>query len=280
MTTQATTPPLFGIGIAGNFAGHLTQTGEAKALAHAIDDQKPQALFAFYVPESREPYLAVNPYSSDILTLPDDIDAKVQMEAEVGVVADIDYANGQVTSITPRSMCLVNDATHRNAKVTKLAQKKNWGKASKGVSQESWPLTGFTEQSGLNAYRFCAFHCQDQRWYLCCQDASLGDYSYFYQPLLAWLVDTINQQSDDGALHAIRAQLEQAGLPRQIVISLGASRYTAQGERHHLQPGDRLCALLYHEQQVDFQTIKQCIEREDFAQLTRDALVLHQRCVA
>lgn len=39
--------PLFGLGIAGNFAGHLQQTGEANALQGAVDASRPQALFPF-----------------------------------------------------------------------------------------------------------------------------------------------------------------------------------------------------------------------------------------
>ncbi len=280
MTNTVADAPLFGIGIAGNFAGHLTQTGEAKGLSHAVDDEKPQALFAFYVPNGQEDYLTVNPYSSDILTIPTKKGAKVQMEAEVAVVADVEYQNGIVTGITPRSMRLFNDATYRNAEVEKLAEKKNWGEASKGIGLKSLPLSGFDEESGLSTYRFCSFHCRDDNWYLCCQDASIADYSYFYQRVLDWLIETVNQQQDQGALHSITAQLIQAGHPQQILISLGASRYTEQGERHQLMPGDKLCAVLYDQQQLDFETIQTRINNEDFSSLKRDALVLLQRCVA
>lgn len=279
MTHTVTDAPLFGLGIAGNFAGHLTQTGEAKGLSQAIDDEKPQALFAFYVPNGQENYLTINPYSSDILTIPTKKDAKVQMEAEVAVVADVEYQDDVVTGITPRSMRLFNDATYRNAEVEKLAQKKNWGEASKGIGSQSLPLSGFDPKSGLNAYRFCSFHCRDDNWYLCCQDASITDYSYFYQSVIDWLIDTINQQQSEGALHNIYALLANAGYPKQVLISLGASRYTELGEQHHLKAGDKICMVLYHQDKMDFETIQTCVERGSFSILERDALVLLQDCV-
>ena len=62
--------PLFGIGIAGNFAGHLQQTGEAKALQGDVDTSRPQALFPFYVTDASDEYLTVNPYSFDSVLLP------------------------------------------------------------------------------------------------------------------------------------------------------------------------------------------------------------------
>ncbi len=277
MTLNVETTPLFGIGIAGNFAGHLNQTGEAKGLSQAVDDEKPQAIFPFFVPSATETYLTVNPYSSRALSLPTQADAKVQMESEVAVIAKIDYQNGQVSTIEPTQMMLLNDATYRNAKVSKLAEKKNWGEASTGIGKESIPLVnGF--DSDLSQYRFCSFHRQNQQWYLCCKDASVADYSYFYQPLLNWLVETINFQSDEGALHSILALLEQAGYPQEIVISLGASRYTEQGESHALRSGDELCTLLYDEQQVDFTTLKQAVEKGDLDALSEHALVLYQHC--
>lgn len=237
--------PLFGIGIAGNFAGHLQQTGEAKGLQGTVDTQSPQALFPFYVPGASDVYLDVNPYSFDVLMLPKDPAAKVQMEPEIALIAKVKYLGTSVLGFEPESMTLFNDATHRNAVVEKLAQKKNWGAASKGIATKVIPLAEFSKSADLDKYRFCSFLGRDGKWSLCCNDVSLGDYSYSYEQLIAWLVSQSNAQANEGALHSIQDLLAQAGYPERILISLGSSRYTSFGESHQLLVKDKVCAVLY-----------------------------------
>ncbi len=270
--------PLFGIGIAGNFAGHLQQTGEASGLKGQVDAQSPQALFPFYVPDASDVYLDVNPYSFDTLTLPLEPGAKVQMEPEIALVAKVKYLGTSVLSIEPESMTLFNDVTYRNAVVEKLAQKKNWGPASKGVATKLIPLSDFSKNADLDKYRFCSFLGRDRAWSACCNDVSLGDYSYSYEQLLAWLVSQCNSQTNDGALHSIQDLLAQAAFPERIFISLGSSRYTQFGESHQLRSKDVMCAVLYDSTRIDLQEIQSFVERGETHKLEKNHVVLWQEC--
>lgn len=278
MSQQGHKMPLFGIGIAGNFAGHLQQTGEEKGLKGEVDTQRPQALFPFYAAGASDSYLDVDPYSFETLTLPPDPTAKVQMEPEIALIAKVKYLGTSVLSIEPVSMTLFNDVTYRNAVVEKLAQKKNWGPASKGLANKVIPLTEFSKSADLDKYRFCSFHGRDGDWHSCCKDVSLGDYSYSYEQLISWLVSQCNSQPDEGALHSIQDLLEQSGFPDHILISLGSSRYTSYGETHQLQSKDTMCAVLYDSSRIDFDEIQSFVERGQADHLSQSHIVLWQEC--
>ncbi|MCF7363815.1 DUF5718 family protein [Vibrio sp. A1-b2] len=270
--------PIFGIGIAGNFAGHLQQTGEEKGLQGSVDTQSPQALFPFYVAGASDAYLNVNPYSFDVLMLPTNPSAKVQMEPEIALIAKVKYLGTSVLGFEAEGMTLFNDATHRNAVVDKLAQKKNWGAASKGIASKVIPLADFSKNSDLDKYRFCSFLGRNEQWNLCCNDVSLGDYSYSYEQLIAWLVSQSNAQKNEGALHSIQELLGQAGYPERILISLGSSRYTPFGECHQLGAKDKVCAVLYDSTRIDVDEIQSFVERGEVQKLKRNHVVLWQEC--
>lgn len=270
--------PLFGIGIAGNFAGHLQQTGEEKGLKGEVDTQRPQALFPFYVSGASDSYLDVDPYSFDTLILPTDSTAKVQMELEIALIAKVKYLGDSILNIEPESMTLFNDATYRNAVVDKLAQKKNWGSASKGVASKVIPIAEFSKSADLDKYRFCSFHGRDGVWNTCCNDVSLGDYSYSYEQLLSWLVSQCNAQQNEGALHSIQDLFCQAEYPERILISLGSSRYTRYGESHQLKSKDLMCAVLYDSTRIDMAEITSFVERSEIDKLENNQVVLWQQC--
>lgn len=272
--------PLFGIGIAGNFAGHLQQTGEAKALQGDVDTSRPQALFPFYVTDASDEYLAVNPYSFDNILLPNDPTARVQMEPEIALVVKVNYLGTTVIGLEPELMTLLNDLTHRNAVVSKLAEKKNWGLASKGIAKKAWPLTSFSAEDGLGKYRFCSFHRRDGVWSACCHDVSLSDYSYCYEQLISWLIEQLNTQKNEGALHNLTKMIGEAGYPKRMLISLGSSRYTKYGEEHQLQSGDELCAVLYDSTRIDNPKIHSLIVEQTFDELLQQHIVLKQSVYA
>jgi len=270
--------PLFGIGVAGNFAGHLQQTGEEKGLKGEVDTQRPQALFPFYVSGASDCFLNVDPYSFHTLILPTESTAKVQMEPEIALIAKVKYLGDAILNIEPESMTLLNDATYRNAVVEKLAQKKNWGPASKGVASRVIPVAEFSKSADLDKYRFCSFHGRDDVWNACCNDVSLGDYSYSYEQLLSWLVSQCNAQKDEGALHSVQDLLCQAGYPERILISLGSSRYTSYGENHQLKAEDTICAVLYDSTRIDMEEITSLVERSEIDKLEKSHVVLWQEC--
>ncbi|EIJ69719.1 hypothetical protein HMPREF1052_1685 [Pasteurella bettyae CCUG 2042] len=61
---------IIGLGVAGNFAGHLEQAGEAADFVAVKTDEKiqPKAIFPFYVPSEKAGFLSIYPLSSDTLS--------------------------------------------------------------------------------------------------------------------------------------------------------------------------------------------------------------------
>lgn len=118
------------LGIAGNSPGYLAQTGEISAFseqqkAQQQEAQRPRALFPMFVRQPGESYLGQMPFSSSKLVLPEEPDAKVQMEPEIAIKCGVTYTEqGQVAELTPFALTLINDATYRNKAVSKLAEKK------------------------------------------------------------------------------------------------------------------------------------------------------------
>lgn len=274
--------PLLGLGIAGNSAGHLQQTGESKAFSKLDDINRPQALFPFYVPQAKEVYLASMPYSDTKLCLPDNPQAKVQMEPELALKLNVSYGkNGTLIQLKPTAMTVLNDATYRNAAVTKLAQKKNWGAASKGLACHEIKIDSFTSGCRLDHFRLCGFHQRNGEWQLCGEDVALTEYSYFYEDLLQWLLKQIQEQQDKALLHNIKSLLAQADFPEQILISIGATRYSGYGEQHQLFSGDQSAVVLYDSRAYHFKEVFNLIEQSDVSgALCNDKIIcLLQRIV-
>ncbi len=272
---------LFGLGIAGNSAGHLQQTGESQAFTEACDINKPQALFPFYVPEAKEGYLATIPYSMSELRLPEEPHAKVQMEPELALKLSACYdPQGQLRQLKPLALTVVNDATYRNASVVKLAQKKNWGAASKGLAGHEIKIASFTSGCELDHFRLCGFHQRNGEWQLCAADVALTEYSYFYEALLQWLLKQIQAQQDKALLHNINSLLAQANYPETILIAIGAGRYTAYGEQHQLLSGDQTAVVLYDSRAYHFQEVCHLIEQtNDLEVLCNDKIICLQQKV-
>lgn len=56
----------------------------------------------------------------------------------------------------------------------------------------------------------------------------------------------MNTQPDQGPMNDIPALLAKANYPKQAVIGIGATRYTAFGERNFLQIGDTSIVVVYN----------------------------------
>ncbi|MFA0088689.1 DUF5718 family protein [Vibrio sp. 10N.261.51.F12] len=275
---QAPQCTLTGFGIAGNTAGHLNQTGEGDALANATQEDKPRALFPIYVPDASGAYLAINPYSSSRLELPSDKGAKVQMEPELVVRFAVDYdssrnAGKTVCALSPVSMSVMNDATYRNRQVSKLAEKKNWGPASKGLAASAMEVGDFSASGELEHWRLCGFHCRADEWQLCGKDTAITEYTFFYAQLTSWIQRAIitqnvrNTQNTvsasrnyEVALHNIHDLLQGAGSPPEILVSVGAVRYTPYGETHVLADNDKTAVILYDSRKWQIEQIAQQLQ--------------------
>ena len=83
-----------GFGVAGNFAFHLDQAGEAKDFIDVKVDKEdaPKGLFPFYQPKQNDTFLNKFPLSSTKIILPSIKGAKVQMEPEIALICELVYS--------------------------------------------------------------------------------------------------------------------------------------------------------------------------------------------
>lgn len=238
---------VIGLGVAGNFAGHLEQAGEARdfVAVKVKDAVAPKAIFPFYLPGLSDHFLATYPLSHDTIRYPQGAD-HLQIEPEVGLLCDIHYdAEHRVTALTPRAFGAYNDCSIRREGARKISEKKNWGADSKGVAASLLPLDHLQPGGRLDGYRIASFLLRDGQLYAYGIDSAVVDYSYFHQTMLDWIIEKMNEQPDEGPAEDIAGYLALCGYPSQALISIGATRYTEFGEHHFLQPGDTSLVVLY-----------------------------------
>jgi hypothetical protein len=257
-----------GLGVAGNFAGHLEQAGEAAdfVAVQVVDKVAPKALFPFYVP-SHPGQLGVFPLSEAAIFLPEAAvsgDEKVQIEPEVALWCELEYAGEQVVAIHPKAFGAYNDCSIRRPNAKKISEKKNWGPESKGLAAHLLPLSHFAAGCELDDYRIACYLERDGELHGYGIDSAAVDYSYFHQQLLEWAVDKFNHQQDAGPAEHIQGLLAQAGRPQHALISIGATRYTPFGETHFLQPGDTSCVLVYPGSRYSESDIRTAIRSRQF----------------
>jgi len=252
---------VIGLGVAGNFAGHLEQAGEADDFKDLVieDAAAPKGVFPFYVPaNTRDPqthFLHVCPISAARIRLGAD-DEKHQIEPEVSLLCDLVYENGRVTRIVPREARAHNDCSIRREGAKKISEKKNWGPETKGTADQSIAIDRFETGGVLDDYRIACYLLRNGELTEYGVDSSVASYSYMYGQLLEWLVGRLNDQVDEGPLENISDWLAAAGQPDQALISIGATRYTEFGETTFLERGDRVIVAVYDVNRFDTAQIK------------------------
>ena len=202
-----------GLGVAGNFAGHLEQAGEASDFVAVVvrDTTAPKALFPFFVP-GHPSQLGVFPLSNNAIFLPEAAvsgDEKVQIEPEVALWCELEYAGKQVVAIHPRAFGAYNDCSIRRPNAKKISEKKNWGEESKGLAAKLLPLSGFAAGCELDDYRIACYLERDGELHAYGVDSAAIDYSYFHGKLLDWAIDKFNHQQDEGPAEHIQGLLAQ-----------------------------------------------------------------------
>ncbi len=243
---------VIGLGVAGNFTGHLEQAGEADDFRHlAIPDASaPKGVFPFYVPGDGEHFLHRFPISSDRLRLGSP-DEKHQIEPEVALLCELRYESGRVVAIEPRSAMAHNDCSIRREGAKKISEKKNWGPETKGTAREAIEIDRFEPGGVLDEYRIASFLLRDGELFEYGVDSAVRSYSYVYGQLIDWLITRLNDQVDEGPLENIADWLAVAGMPPRALISIGATRYTPFGESTFLARGDRAIVALYDSTRLD-----------------------------
>jgi hypothetical protein len=238
----------FGFGVAGNFAGHLEQAGEAGdfATVQAVAPEAPKGIFPWYVPGAAT-FLGTFPLSHDRVVRPDG-DVNLQIEPEVGLLADVAYAaDGAVEALAPVAIAAFNDCSIRRPGAAKISHKKNWGPASKGLAHTAIPVTDLDPEGPTAGMRLACFLRRDGAAQAYGVDSPLPGYSFYGQRLLDWIVDRLAHQagSDDSPLEPVGAYLRDAGRPARVLVGIGATRYTDLGASTYLEVGDESIVVVY-----------------------------------
>lgn len=239
----------FGFGVAGNFAGHLAQAGEAADFVSVGgDDSRPKGIFPFYVPGG-DTFLGRFPLSSDTITLPEsDEPLNLQIEPEAGVVCRVGYAaDGSVETVTPYAIGAFNDCSIRRPGAKKISEKKNWGASSKGLAASMFPVTDLRPEGPTATLRIASFLRRGGDTHAYGQDSPVTGYSYYGDELLAWIVERLVNQtgSPETPLEDVGRLLRDAGSPTTVLVGIGATRYTEIGESHFLVDGDESVVIVY-----------------------------------
>jgi hypothetical protein len=234
-----------GFGIAGNFALHLEQAGEIEDFKdlHVEDENGPKGMFPFYL-NGKNGQLGVYPLSSNMITLPN-FEANVQAEPEVALICKLEYLDGKVVKITPQYAAPYNDCSIRKEGAKKISEKKNWGADSKGLGAKLIEIDTLSKGGILDRYRIASFLIRDGEIHAYGEDTEILGYSYFHEKLLNWIVNQLNNQIDVGPLEHISEYLKDASYPQDVIISIGATRYSAYGESTFLKADDDVVVVLY-----------------------------------
>ena len=259
-----------GLGVAGNFAGHLEQAGEAADFVNVktAEAVQPKAIFPFYVPaDNLEDYqfLSTYPLSNSVINFPNDAD-NLQIEPEVALICEITYQDNEVVSLTPTRFAAYNDCSIRRPNARKICEKKNWGANSKGIAATWIELDKFEQGGKLDDYRIACFHKRNSVISEYGIDSPTVGYSYFHQKLLNWIINQMNHQPDEGPMNHIAEMLKQANYPTKAIISIGATRYTPFGETNFLQVGDTSIVVVYNAKKYTHEQIKEMAEKEQFGE--------------
>lgn len=267
---------MIGLGVAGNFTGHLEQAGEASDFVNVKvkEENAPKGLFPFYVPLVSS-FVGTYPLSSTLINCPDG--ANLQIEPEVALICSVEYENEKVTRLVPLKFAAYNDCSIRKEGAKKISEKKNWGINSKGVSEQLIDIDNLSPGGVMDSYRIACYLLREGNLHTYGINSAVNGYSYFYEKLLNWIVEKMNTQEDNDPLESISTLLKQANHPQQAIISIGATRYTEFGEKTFLQEGDEVFVVVYNSEKYDLDKVEEFLKNKQFPE--EDISILHQKVV-
>ena len=256
----------FGFGVAGNFAGHLEQAGEAVDFTNVESKgDAPKGIFPWYAP-GHDSFLGEFPLSHDALIVPKttavDGPLNLQIEPEVGLACHVVWDGDTVVTLRPFALGAFNDCSIRRPNARKISDKKNWGPASKGVAREFFDVGDLTPDGPTATLRLlCHLRTADGVHHEYGMDSPLLGYSYYGEVLLDWIVERLATQkgSPDTPLEDVGALMVACGRPRTVLIGIGATRYTALGESTYLKPGDEAIVRVYDTADTKFSELRQLV---------------------
>lgn len=257
--------PVFGI--AGNFAEHLSQAGEDADFIHikTKEANAPKGIFPIYLPHA-ETFLGTFPLSSSRIEADFSDAINLHMEPEACVLFEVEYDGDQVVGLHPKAFSAFNDCSIRRPNATKISQKKNWGAACTGLSEQWVEMDNLQPGGTLDAYHITSMIRRNGEVLQYGVDSPTTGYQYFHQKLMDWIMETFNQQTDFGPLEPLHEYLVQMNRLQQVIVSLGATRYTPFGETGFLQPGDEIGIFVYnHDTASESETIEHFSKTPDSA---------------
>jgi len=273
-----------GLGIAGNFALHLDQAGEAEDFKDVItaDEAAPKGMFPFFLPKIQNPVnqaelkakkiLSTYPLGADNLRLPDGQELNVQAEPEVGLICDLEYTTGRLSKITPRYFGAYNDYSIRVKGAEKISDKKNWGVETKGFSNNIIEIDKFSEGGNIDNYSICSFLRRDGEVYAYGENVELTGYSYFHEKLVDWMLNQINFQENFGPLEPLSEYIHACGNPAEAIVSIGATRYTEFGENTFLKHGDESIVIVYDSTKLSQEDVLESVKTSKYDNNTMSVL--------
>lgn len=254
-------------GVAGNFTGHLEQAGEAVDFANVVtkETNAPKAMFPTYIPGNSAEvpeFLHTFPFECGKIIFPAN-EQKLQIEPECAIICCLEWNGENVVSVKPVAFGASNDCSIRKEGAKKISLKKNWGKASKGLSENLIAIDRFTEGGILDSYRIASFLVRDGNANVYGEDSPVKGYSYIYEKLIEWCLEKFNGQKNEGPAEDIHTYLIECGRPENAMISIGATRYTDYGEHNFLADGDEAVVVVYPDN-YSAEEIKKMVERNEF----------------
>ncbi len=281
---DTTNIPCFGV--AGNFTGHLEQAGEAADFKNVktLEQNAPKAIFPTFLPLKQSnsdkdasvipDFLTTFPFDTKRIIFPKD-EEKLQIEPECAIIFNTTWNGDTLTELKPICFGASNDCSIRKQGAKKISEKKNWGACTKGFSENQITFNSdkFDSDSNLNDYRIASFLIRNGEVYDYGENSAVRDYSYIFQKLTDWMLDKFNHQQNEGPAEDIHSYLVEAGCPQQIMVSIGATRYTDWGESNFLQNGDKAVVVVYPEGKYSPEQIKKMAETGDFSDRSISALV-------
>lgn len=258
----------FGFGVAGNFAGHLEQAGEAADFVDvASEGTAPKGIFPWYAP-GHSTFLGEFPLSHNMIALPAlgtvDGPLNLQIEPEVALACRASWRGDTVVSLQPFALGAFNDCSIRRPDAPKISHKKNWGPASKGVATQFFEISDLSTDGPTSTLRLqCSLLTADGRAHAYGVDSPLSGYSYYGEVLLAWIVERLANQKEapNTPLEDVGALMAASGHPENVLIGIGATKYTPLGEATFLQPGDQAVVRVYDTASEAFSEVRQRVSR-------------------
>jgi hypothetical protein len=246
-----------GFAVAGNFANHLGEAGEADEFSVIKTEKKdaPKGIFPFYI-KNHDSFLGTFPLCDDTILSHGKQNENLQVEAEVALICDFEYKDGKIIDIVPKSFCAFNDCSIRVNDGKKLSTKKNWGERTKGMSQDIIKINSFNEKDSVLAkYHIASFIKRDGIVYDYGTISAVKSYSYFFTQLKDWMIEKFNTQEDCGPLEELTPFLKNANKAKGMIIAAGATAYTEFGKHNFLKKDDEIFVYVYNAHVHSFQDI-------------------------